>query len=500
MIFNCNLIKTTFVLICTGLSMVAVAQESDYENKVFDVVEQMPEFNGAEVQVKDATADGIKLIKIEKGSAGFLEYLGLSVKYPVVAEENGIQGKVICSFIVERDGSISNVQVVRSVDPALDKEACRVLRSMPNWIPGKQNEKTVRVKLTVPVTFRLRPQSHDEVDEVYKKADKAPSSPDTDVDNLSNYFANLIDYPSTAENIFIEGQVTMNLIVEKDGSISNITLRKSNITTYGDNIELPSAEYNKQFVTAAKEGIQKVSRLEPAILGGMPVRYQMELIVHFGSNKKEESFAQNVVHVYKKGNIGMEYLYEKDKKPYNDMHLYVATDGYNVSGINKPASKLTADEFMMISKKSKQTAADILKMSDERTGNSVVYDLTLDNTSNYGIERPQLNSKDGLDEYMRSHLSTSFEKIYVIASFIVETDGRISCPVVEKGYDLKAVKAVIHQLRKTKGWQPALKNGIPVRARIQHTFSYKRVVTTVTRTVPVYSQPSTFIPRTRRRY
>jgi len=106
------------------------------ETKVFDVVEQMPQFPG--------------------GPNALFEYLSKNIKYPVVAEENGIQGRVIVTFVVERDGSITDVKVAKSVDPSLDKEATRVVKSMPHWIPGKQNGSAVRVKYTVPVTFRLQ--------------------------------------------------------------------------------------------------------------------------------------------------------------------------------------------------------------------------------------------------------------------------------------------------------------------------------------------------------
>jgi protein TonB len=106
------------------------------ETKVFDVVEQMPSFPG--------------------GDAELMKFLHDHMKYPAVAEENGIQGRVICTFVVERDGSITDVKVIKSVDPSLDKEAIRVLKSMPKWIPGKQNGSAVRVKYTVPVTFRLQ--------------------------------------------------------------------------------------------------------------------------------------------------------------------------------------------------------------------------------------------------------------------------------------------------------------------------------------------------------
>ena len=112
------------------------APKEEVTQKVFDVVEVMPSFPG--------------------GQAALLQYLNSHVKYPVVAQENGIQGRVTISFVVERDGSITDVKVARSVDPSLDKEAARVVSSMPRWTPGKQNGSAVRVKFNVPVVFRLQ--------------------------------------------------------------------------------------------------------------------------------------------------------------------------------------------------------------------------------------------------------------------------------------------------------------------------------------------------------
>jgi len=90
------------------------------------------------------------------GDAALFKFLNDNIKYPVIAQENGIQGRVICQFVVNRDGSIVDVEVVRSVDPSLDKEAVRVIKAMPRWAPGKQRGKAVRVKYTLPVNFRLQ--------------------------------------------------------------------------------------------------------------------------------------------------------------------------------------------------------------------------------------------------------------------------------------------------------------------------------------------------------
>lgn len=103
--------------------------------RVYDVVEQMPSFPG--------------------GISGLMTYLNQNTRYPAVAQENGVQGRVVVSFVVGKDGHISDVTVLRSVDPSLDKEAIRVVRNMPRWTPGKQGGKPVRVRYNVPVSFRL---------------------------------------------------------------------------------------------------------------------------------------------------------------------------------------------------------------------------------------------------------------------------------------------------------------------------------------------------------
>ncbi len=103
---------------------------------VFFIVEDMPEFPG--------------------GEAALTKYLATEVKYPVIAQENGIQGRVYIKFVVNTDGRVANVEVARGVDPSLDKEALRVVKAMPKWKPGKQRGKTVRVSYTVPINFVLQ--------------------------------------------------------------------------------------------------------------------------------------------------------------------------------------------------------------------------------------------------------------------------------------------------------------------------------------------------------
>jgi len=110
-----------------------VAQKNQ---KVFDVVEQMPQFPG--------------------GQMAMFEYLMQNLKYPADAEKQKVEGRVIANFVVETDGTITDVTVWKPVFPSLDAEAIRVLQRMPRWTPGKQNGKLVRVRYTVPVNFKLK--------------------------------------------------------------------------------------------------------------------------------------------------------------------------------------------------------------------------------------------------------------------------------------------------------------------------------------------------------
>lgn len=113
-----------------------INQPPQEPNKVHEHVEVMPQFPGGNVEL--------------------MRYLGTNIKYPTIAAENGIQGRVVLKFVVSKDGSISNIQIVRSLDPSSDKEAIRVIKGMPKWIPGMQNGHPVAVYFTLPVLFKLQ--------------------------------------------------------------------------------------------------------------------------------------------------------------------------------------------------------------------------------------------------------------------------------------------------------------------------------------------------------
>jgi TonB family protein len=112
------------------------AKEKESEEKIFEIVEQMPVFPG--------------------GQKALFDYLSENVKYPTIAEKNGIQGRVLVTFIINKEGKVTNAKIAKAIDPSLDKEALRLTNMMPNWTPGYQRGKAVNVKYTIPITFKLK--------------------------------------------------------------------------------------------------------------------------------------------------------------------------------------------------------------------------------------------------------------------------------------------------------------------------------------------------------
>ena len=199
---------------------------TDPSDLVFTVVEVMPEFPG--------------------GQGALLQFLAKSIKYPVIAQQNGIQGRVTCSFVVGKDGVIRNIEVIRGVDPSLDLEAARVISMMPKWKPGMQKGKEVNVKYTVPVTFRLQgkednkptplpagegdngitvvgygeQKSTDTSGQVFAIVEKMPQFPGGEK-AINEFISKTLQYPVIAQENGIQGKVVCSFIINQDGSVTD---------------------------------------------------------------------------------------------------------------------------------------------------------------------------------------------------------------------------------------------------------------------------------------
>ncbi len=201
------------------------AQKNIEENmETFDVVERMPVFPG--------------------GQTALMEYIGKNLRYPAKAQQEKIQGRVIASFIVEKDGSISEPTIMRSVSPELDAEAIRLLSTMPKWTPGTQGGKEVRVRYTVPIHFRLDEPKAEEIknskldevvvigyapdnntvtnvpENVLENAEEMPKYPGG-TNGLMLYLAKSIKYPIDAQKSKTQGRVVVQITIDKEGRVTN---------------------------------------------------------------------------------------------------------------------------------------------------------------------------------------------------------------------------------------------------------------------------------------
>lgn len=192
------------------------ASKSEEQGEVFQVVEGQPEFPG-----------GIKAL---------MEYLKENVKYPQTAQDRGVQGRVIVGFIVEKDGSIIDAYVMKSIDPQLDGEALRVVRNMPKWEPGTMHGKPVRVRYSIPVVFRLfdegttKQEVEDKIEisdnEIFQVVEEMPEFPGG-MDELMKFMQKNIKYPKEAQDRGIQGRVIVQFVINTDGSICNEVIVKS---------------------------------------------------------------------------------------------------------------------------------------------------------------------------------------------------------------------------------------------------------------------------------
>ena len=209
------------------------------DRTVYTVVDEQPTFPG--------------------GDAERTRFINETIRYPVVAQENGIQGRVVCSFTVEPNGEITNVHITNSVDPSLDRETIRIIGSMPRWNPGKLRGVAVPVLYTLPVQFRLTDGSESSSTNTYKKLDKELALPrlESESSSTNTYKTNKfvipdgrtvytvvdepptfpggdaertrflnenIKYPVVAQECGIQGRVTCSFIVEPNGEITTIQI------------------------------------------------------------------------------------------------------------------------------------------------------------------------------------------------------------------------------------------------------------------------------------
>ena len=268
----------------TGIRQNMPEMESDKvttpQDTVYNMVECMPEFPG--------------------GEAALLKYIADQLKYPEEAAEKGIQGRVPCTFTVNKDGSISDIQIVRHAnttgnpvpgiqrteDPLLEEEAIRVLKTFPKFKPGMTDGKIVRVRYSIPINFRLHPSPKtttkpaktdpvDDLDRVFMTVEKMPEFPGGD-EALLNYIDANLKYPEEAASKSIQGRVACSFIVNTDGFVSDVQVIRSE-----------SPLLNNEAIRILKS----LPQFKPGENDGKPVRVKYSIPINFRLPEKTEEAA-----------------------------------------------------------------------------------------------------------------------------------------------------------------------------------------------------------------
>jgi TonB family protein len=212
------------------------------------------------------------------GHKAWAEYLQKNLKYPEEAKSNNIQGRVIAGFIVDKDGSLQDIKVLRGIGGGADEEAVRVLALSPKWIPGAKNGKTVRMALTLPVNFATAPdqstgtapKSESDIND-FSNIDVLPEFPDG-MAGWAKYLQANLKYPEEARKARVTGRVITEFVVEKDGSLSDINV----VRGLGSGLD----EEALRVLTGSP-------KWKPGLLEGRPVRvkYTMPIFFQLGSEK-----------------------------------------------------------------------------------------------------------------------------------------------------------------------------------------------------------------------
>ena len=234
-------------------------QQINVNEEILVWAEQIPEFPG--------------------GLEALSKYISDNLKYPEEAQENGVQERIVLRFVVEKDGSVSDVTVLRGKDPNLKKEAIRVIQSLPKFEPGRQNGKPVRVYFTLPINFKLgvqeppvvlqqEPQA-DTDEEVFVFVEQIPEFPGG-MEALYKFISTNIRYPMRAMEKGIQEKITVRFIIEKDGSVSNITVLRGE---------------NKDLIAEAVRVVQLLPKFVPGRQDGKPVRVYYTFPINFKISK-----------------------------------------------------------------------------------------------------------------------------------------------------------------------------------------------------------------------
>jgi TonB family protein len=374
-----------FCFILSGYASLYSQSKID-TNKVFTIVQHPPVFPG-----------------------NSNTWLSENIVYPAAAKSNNIQGTVYVNFIVERDGSVSNIKLLKGAEKSLDDEAIRVVSMMPNWTPGKQNEHTVRVSYTLPIHFALNNNEPGNAgnnsatgvnttdngdNKIYTMVQDQPKF----YGDITYWLSENMVYPKEAKDNSLEGTVFINMVIEKDGSLTGIKVMRG-------------VEGASILDDEAVRLVSMMPKWSPGLQNGVPVRTHYMLPVHFVLN--DNSGQQN--------NAGSQ----------------VNNNVTNSSANTQSQSVESID-------------GSIIQVDEKPEFHGSLLKFLADNV-HYPEELKSLRTEGT-----------------VYTSLVIETNGRISdAQITKKNYSrAEFEKEALRVLNAMPKWKPAMQNGKPVATRI----------------------------------
>ncbi|MEO1261498.1 MAG: M56 family metallopeptidase [Bacteroidota bacterium] len=407
----------------TAQAEIESADSADEQKEVFTVVEEMPRFPGCEEMADQQERTLCSQTKM-------LEFIYKHVKYPKEARNQGLEGIVVVKFIVEKDGSIADADVIRSIGGELDEEVLKVVYMMPNWVPGKQRGKAVRTQFNLPVRFKLdaRDVSKGSESLPLKEVDELPvmatcgelqGEERAQCSNMALFETvySKIKYPKEAKEKNVEGTVYATFVVEKDGSVTNVVIDKS----VGSGCD----EEVKRVVSTMPKWI-------PGVKDGKPVAVQMVIPVKFKLQGEDQ-----VISIDRKIDVNL------------------------LQEMNHPPRFSPCDEYQTLEEK------------EDCANNNMIFYIN-----------EQLPPSKGKNAERKEG--------EVIFKFTVMADGSIENARVENSLDLAYEQEFLKAIRSMPNWVPGKKDGkaIPMEFAFPVNFGIKNIDKDFVKKFKVYPNPS----------
>lgn len=257
--------------ICTGF-IFSNHSNSDFEKKN----QSQNNFSLSDSSNKDTVYTTVEQYpKYDDGNTEFISYVIDNLNYPSSAKEKGIEGQVVVVFVIDKDGSVIDAKVVKSVDTEIDAEALRVIQNSPKWTPAVHKGENVKVRRTVPINFNLRTTLDNDVKEDISSVFtivEAPAIYRGGMDAFYEYIRQNLKYPKSALENEIEGQVVVQFVINQEGYVKNIAISKS-----------LSADCDEEAIRLLEE----CKRWSPAIYRGDKVEAEKNVTITFELNKRE---------------------------------------------------------------------------------------------------------------------------------------------------------------------------------------------------------------------